>query len=113
MTLLVMSNVVSAQQSRSDEKLEFRPNWGLKVQGGGAYTLGETSFADLLSPAAQLSATYNFHPAMGVRFGLSGWQGKGNLVVRQTVGGFCFRWRGCLDGSGCGSRLWGICAATE
>ena len=89
--LLVMGGVASAQQqSKSDETVEFRPHWGLKVQGGGAYTLGETSFADLLSPAAQLSATYNFHPAMGVRFGLSGWQGKGHLVVPAETYKFRF-----------------------
>lgn len=70
--LLVMSMAASAQQSKSDEKVEFRPNWSLKVQGGASYTLGEAKFAELLSPAAQLTAAYNFHHAMGVRFGFSG-----------------------------------------
>ena len=89
--LLVLGGVASAQQqSKSDETVEFRPHWGVKVQGGGAYTLGESSFADLLSPAAQVSATYNFHPFMGVRFGLSGWQGKGNLVVVDETYKFRF-----------------------
>lgn len=90
MTLLVMSNVVSAQQSRSDEKLEFRPNWGLKVQGGASFTIGEADFSKLLSPAAQLSATYNFHHAMGVRFGFSGWEGKGAVVVTDEMYSFRF-----------------------
>ena len=90
MTLLVMSNVVSAQQSRSDEKLEFRPNWGLKVQGGASFTMGEADFSKLLSPAAQLSATYNFHHAMGVRFGFSGWEGKGTVVVTDEMYSFRF-----------------------
>ena len=90
MTLLVMSNVVSAQQSRSDEKLEFRPNWGLKVQGGASFTIGEADFSKLLSPAAQLSATYNFHHAMGVRFGFSGWEGKGTVVVTDEMYSFRF-----------------------
>ena len=89
--LLVLGGVASAQQqSKSDETVEFRPHWGVKVQGGGAYTLGESSFADLLSPAAQVSATYNFHPFMGVRFGLSGWQGKGNLVAVDQIYKFRF-----------------------
>ena len=40
--LLIMSGVASAQQqSKSDEKVEFRPHWGLTVQGGAAYTIGE------------------------------------------------------------------------
>ena len=94
MTLLVMSNVVSAQQSRSDEKLEFRPNWGLKVQGGASFTIGEADFSKLLSPAAQLSATYNFHHAMGVRFGFSGWEGKGTVVVTDEM--YSFRFLQCL-----------------
>ena len=83
--LLVFGSAANAQQSKSDETLEFRPHWSLGVQGGAAYTLGEASFAELLSPAAQLSATYHFHHAFGVRAGLSGWQGKGGLVASQDV----------------------------
>ena len=83
--LLAVCSVASAQQSKSDESLEFRPHWSLKVQGGVAHTIGEASFAELISPAAQLSATYNFHHAMGVRVGLSGWQGKGSLVAADEI----------------------------
>ena len=83
--LLAMCSVASAQQSKSDESLEFRPHWSLKVQGGAVHTIGEASFAELISPAAQLSATYNFHHAMGVRVGLSGWQGKGSVVAADEI----------------------------
>ena len=83
--LLMMGGAASAQQSKSDESLEFRPNWSLKVQGGIAHTIGEASFGELISPAAQLSATYNFHHAMGVRVGLSGWQGKGSVVAADEI----------------------------
>ena len=83
--LLAMCSAASAQQSKSDESLEFRPHWSLKVQGGVAHTIGEASFAELISPAAQLSATYNFHHAMGVRVGLSGWQGKGSVVAADEI----------------------------
>ena len=76
-SLLLLGGVASAQQSKTDETLEFRPHWSLNVQGGVAHTRGESAFSELLSPAAQLSATYRFHHAMGVRFGLGGWQGKG------------------------------------
>ena len=76
-SLLILGGVASAQQSKTDETLEFRPHWSLNVQGGVAHTRGESSFGNLLSPAAQLSATYRFHHAMGVRFGFGGWQGKG------------------------------------
>ena len=87
--LLTMGGVASAQQqSKSDEKLEFRRHWGMTLQGGAAYTMGEAYFHQLLSPAAQLSATYNFHHAMGFRFGLSGWQGKGTVVVTDEMYSF-------------------------
>lgn len=83
--LLMMSGVASAQQSKSDETVEFRPHWGLKVQGGASYTVGEADFGKLISPAAQLSATYDFHHAMGIRFGFGGWQGKGTVVVTDEI----------------------------
>ena len=88
--LLMLGSVAFAQQSKSDEKLEFRPHWGLKVQGGASYTMGEADFGRLISPAAQLSATYDFHHAMGIRFGFSGWQGKGTVVVTDEIYKFHF-----------------------
>ncbi len=63
-SLLLLGGVASAQQSKTDETLEFRPHWSLGVQGGVAHTRGEQSFMELNSPAAQLSATYRFHHAM-------------------------------------------------
>ena len=50
----------------------FVPHWQVDLQTGGAYDLGEGKFVDLLSPALQLSTTHQFHPAMGVRLGVSG-----------------------------------------
>jgi hypothetical protein len=83
--LAICFNVAYAQQSKSDETVEFRPHWGWRLHGGASYTMGEASFKDMLSPAAQLSATYNFHHAMGVRIGLGGWQGKGCVVVEEGI----------------------------
>ena len=83
--LLAMCSVAFAQQSKTDETLEFRPHWSLGIQGGAAHTIGEAQFAELLSPAAQLSLTYKFHHAMGVRFGLGGWQGKGQELVTPLL----------------------------
>ena len=88
--LLMLGSVAFAQQSVSDEKVEFRPHWGLNVKGGASYTMGEALFGKMISPAAQLSATYDFHHAMGVRFGLSGWQGKGTVVVTDEIYRFHF-----------------------
>lgn len=78
---LLLCGAAFAQESKSNSDLEFRRNWSLGVQGGVAHTRGESSFGSLLSPAAQLSATYNFHHAMGVRFGVGAWQGKGAALA--------------------------------
>ena len=79
------------QQSKTDETVEFRPHWDLQLQGGAAYTLSESSsLADFLSPAAYLSTTYKFHPAMGVRFGVGGWQAKGIVLIPNEIYKFNF-----------------------
>ena len=80
-SLLFMCGVAMAQESKSDASLEFRPHWSIGIQGGVSHTRGEAGFGELLSPAAQLSFTYRFHHAMGVRFGLGGWQGKGAVLT--------------------------------
>ena len=69
--------MAEAQQSKSDLSVEFRPNWTIQLQGGAAYTLGEAKFGKLISPAANLSIGYKFHPMVGVRVGVGGWQAKG------------------------------------
>ena len=89
-SLLLLGGVASAQQSKTDETLEFRPHWSLNVQGGVAHTRGESDFSTLLSPAAQLSATYRFHHAMGVRFGFGGWQGKGAALLDEGYKGYAY-----------------------
>ena len=66
-----------AQQSKSDESLEFNPHWSIGLQGGGTYTLGETGFGDLISPAFYLTGSYKFNSALGVRVGVGGISGKG------------------------------------
>ena len=80
-SLLLVCGLATAQESKSDASLEFRPHWSLGVQGGVAHTRGEANFGELLSPAAQLNLTYRFHHAMGVRFGLGGWQGKAAVLT--------------------------------
>ena len=80
--------VAQAQQSKTDPSLEFNPHWYGQIQGGAAYTLGETVFKDLISPAAAASFGYQFTPVVGLRFGATGWQGKGNVVSPFEVYGF-------------------------
>ena len=81
--LVFAGGVASAQQSKSDETLEFRPHWSIGVQGGAAYTLGEADFGKLISPAAALNFQWQFHHAFGLRLGLGGWQGKGAIVIPE------------------------------
>ena len=64
---------------------EFNPHWFITPQIGAAYTSGETSFSDLISPAAALYAGYRFSPAFGLRAGVSGWLEKVRGSVRATT----------------------------
>ena len=82
--LAFAGGVASAQQSKSDETIEFKPHWSIGVQGGMGATVGETRFADLLSPAAALNFQWNFHHALGLRLGVGGWQGKGAVVAEDA-----------------------------
>lgn len=77
-----------------EQKEEFRPHWFMQVQGGVAHTVGETSFGDLLSPAAAIYGGYNFNPVFGLRVGLSGWQGKGFVASTTDVAQnqFGYKW---------------------
>lgn len=82
--LLVGANVANAQDAESLSKAqldnEFHPHWTLNLQAGAAYTLGEGSFDELLSPSAAISSTYQALDWLGVRVGISGWQAKGAVV---------------------------------
>lgn len=66
-----------AQTNKSNEKIDFNRHWYMQLQGGAAYTVGETSFKNLISPAAAISLGYQFSPVLGIRFGVSGWEAKG------------------------------------
>ena len=79
------AQVAFAQQSKSDPSVEFNPHWYGQIQGGAAYTIGETSFKDLISPAGALSLGYQFNPSLGVRLNAAGFQGKGAVVAPLEV----------------------------
>ncbi|MBQ6613642.1 MAG: OmpA family protein [Alistipes sp.] len=88
--MLVCVGLYAQPQSKSDESVEFRPHWDLQLQGGVGHTIGETTVGKLMSPAVVLSTNYRFHHAMGVRFGLGGWQGKGAVVCTDDNYSFNF-----------------------
>ena len=43
---------------KEEGKTEFNPHWFLSLQGGGAYTLGEAIFGDLVSPSVAVALGY-------------------------------------------------------
>ena len=65
---------------KEEGKTEFNPHWFLSLQGGGAYTLGEAIFGDLVSPSVAVALGYKFTPLFAVRTEASGWQAKGGWV---------------------------------
>ena len=85
LALALGAQVAFAQQSKSDPSLEFNPHWYGQIQGGAGYTIGETAFKDLISPAGALSFGYQFNPTLGLRFNVAGYQGKGNVVAPLEV----------------------------
>ena len=72
----------------AQDKAEFNPYWYLQAQGGAAYTVGETSFMTLVSPAAALNIGWQFAPAVGARVNFNGWQGRGGLPREDVLYGF-------------------------
>ena len=54
----------------------FSPEWNVRILGGGAFSLGEAGFADLLSPSAQVSVGYRFSRLLGAKVAFSGWQAR-------------------------------------
>ncbi len=80
--LLATAFTAQAQEAEpqgdwTETKVEFVPHLFLQLQGGASYTLGEASFKDLISPAAQIALGYQFNPWLGLRLQVSGWESKG------------------------------------
>lgn len=80
-TAFGQSGLHSLDKTKDDGKIVFNPHWQMQLQMGAAHTVGEADFTDLISPAAALSAGYQFTPLWGLRAGVSGWQGRGAWVV--------------------------------
>lgn len=77
----VKAHTTDGDATQSTATEVFNPHWFMQPQIGASYTLGETSFGDLVSPAAALSVGYRFTPAFGLRAGVSGWQARGSWVA--------------------------------
>lgn len=86
--LFLLSLSTFAQETRQikeEGKVLFRPHAYLQLQGGAAYTLGETKFDKLLSPSAAVNLGYQMSPSLGLRLGASGWEAKGFSAFSSTI----------------------------
>ncbi|MDE5813830.1 MAG: OmpA family protein [Muribaculaceae bacterium] len=83
----------SAMAQETITEYTYVPNWYIQGQFGGQETLGETSFAHLFSPNAQIAAGYNFNPYIGARLAVNAWRSRGALDFQSaTVGNQRWKW---------------------
>ncbi len=81
--VLAVSALSLFAQEQKEKEVEFAPHWYMQIQAGAGSTIGEAKFSKLISPAAALNFGYQFNPLFGLRFGASGWQGKGGWVTPE------------------------------
>lgn len=73
-----MCLTAGAQDKQPKTENVFNPHWYVELQPLGAqYTLGETSFGDLVSYNVQAGVGYRFTPVFGLRLSFNAWQSKG------------------------------------
>ena len=94
MLLLAALSVVafSTASAQETERVEFNHHWFLQFQGGATYTLGETDFSDLISPAAQVAVGYQFTPVWALRLAVNGWESKGGFPTSLNLEKKNFKW---------------------
>ena len=80
----VLGVTIASGQTKDKSNDEFTGHWFIGIQGGIGQTVGETSFGNLISPAASFNFGYQFTPVWGLRAGLSGWQAKGAAIGTST-----------------------------
>ena len=80
--ILALSFTAASAQEETKTEYVFNPHWYLQLQGGAQYTLGETSFGDLISPNIQVGVGYEFNKVVGARLSINAWKSKGGLDER-------------------------------
>ena len=80
LTILASVMLVASINVANAQTKDFDPYWFLQLQGGAAYTVGETSSNNLVSPAAAVSLGYQFSPVFAARLNVNGWQAKGAVA---------------------------------
>lgn len=82
----------STASAQETERVEFNHHWFLQFQGGATYTLGETDFQDLISPAAQVAVGYQFTPVWALRLAVNGWESKGGFPTDLGLEKKNYKW---------------------
>ena len=81
--MIIFFSTVRAQENRElllGPMDVFVPHWELGVEAGAGYDVGEDKFANLITPAVQVTAAYHFNEFLAARLAVSGFQSK-NLYV--------------------------------
>lgn len=73
--------------AKNGDEYEFKKHAFLNLQGGAQYTLGESSFSDLISPNVQLGLGYQFSPVFGARLAVNAWQSMGGFNGTEAPDG--------------------------
>lgn len=81
LAVVMFEPAFSQESNESEVTYEYHPHFFLQLQGGAAFTVGENSFGELISPAAAVNLGYSFNPLFSLRIGASGWQAKGSWVA--------------------------------
>lgn len=83
--MMVLSSAAIAQEKGERVENVFNPHWYVQVQPLGAqYTLGESSFGDMLSYNIQFAGGYNFNKLLGARFSINAFQSKGGWEMNGS-----------------------------
>lgn len=83
--MMVLSSAAIAQEKGERVENVFNPHWYVQVQPLGAqYTLGESSFGDMLSYNIQFTGGYNFNKLLGARFSINAFQSKGGWEMNGS-----------------------------
>lgn len=98
--MTLMSTAAMAQATYTDangDEYEFKKHAYLQLQGGAQYTLGESSFGDLISPNIQVGLGYQFNPWLGARIAVGAWQSKGGYngyrFSNGTIGNTTYKYK--------------------
>ena len=81
MMMLVMLLAGTGRAQVQQDSAVFVHHWYIQPMIGAGLHIGEGSFADLISPAAQLSIGYQLTPVWGLQLSAAGWESRNGISV--------------------------------